>query len=47
MTSGTIILDKRTVVISINATFLKHKSTSGTNDFGNNHFGQKYNSDFN
>ena len=27
MTSGTIILDKSTVVILINASFLKHKST--------------------
>ena len=34
MTSGTIILDKSTVVILIKAT------TLSTNDFGNNHFGQ-------
>ena len=47
MTSGTIILDKSTVVILINATFLMHKSTLGKNDSGNNHFGQKYCSDFN
>ena len=47
MTSGTIILDKSTVVILINATFLMQKSTLGTNDFENNHFGQKYSSDFN
>ena len=47
MTSGTIILDKSTVVILINASFLMNKSTLGTNDFGNNHFGQKYSSDFN
>ena len=40
MTSGTIILDKSTVVILINATILMHKSTLSTNDFGNNHFGQ-------
>ena len=46
MSSGTIILDKSTVVIIINATFLKHKSTLSTNDFGNNPFGQKYSSDF-
>ena len=37
MTSGTIILDKSTVVIIINATFLMHKSTLSTNDFENNH----------
>ena len=47
MTSGKIILDKSTVVILVNATFLMHKSTLGTNDFENNHFGQKYSSDFN
>ena len=47
MTSVTIILDKITVVILINATFLMHKSTLSTNDFGNNPFGQKYSSDFN
>ena len=47
MTSGTIILDKSTVVILINATTLMHKSTLSTNDFENNHFGQKYSSDFN
>ena len=40
MTSKTIILDKSTVVILINATTLMHKSTLSTNDFGNNHFGQ-------
>ena len=44
MTSGTIILDKSTAVILINATTLMHKSTLSTNDFGNNHFGQKYSS---
>ena len=47
MTSGTIILDKSTVLILINATTLMHKSTLSTNDFGINHFGQKYSSDFN
>ena len=47
MTSGTIILDKSTVVIFINAATLMHKSTLGTNNFGKNHFGQKYSSDFN
>ena len=47
MTSGTIILDKSTEVISINATTLMHKSILSTNDFENNHFGQKYSSDFN
>ena len=47
MTSGTIILDKSTEVILFIATFLMHRSTLGTNDFGNNHFGQKYSSDFN
>ena len=47
MTSGTIILDKSTEVILINATFLMHKLTLGTNDFENNHSGQKYSSDFN
>ena len=47
MTSGTIILDKSTVVILFNATFLMHKSTLGKNDFGINHFGQKYSSEFN
>ena len=47
MTSGTIILDKSTVVILIKATFLMHKLTLSTNDFGNSHFGQKYRSDFN
>ena len=46
MTWGTIILDKSRVVILINATFLMHKSTLSTKDFGNNHFGQKYSSDF-
>ena len=34
-------------MILINATFLLHKSTLSTKDFGNNHFGQKYCSDFN
>ena len=47
MTSGTIILNKRPVMILINATFLMHRSTLSTNDFENNHFGQKYSSDFN
>ena len=47
MTSGTIILDKSTVVILINATNLMHKSTLSTIDFGNNHFEQKNTSDFN
>ena len=47
MTPGTIILDKSTVVILINATLLMHKSTLSTNDFGNNLFGQKYSCDFN
>ena len=46
MTSGTIILDKSTVVILINATFLMHKSTLGTSNFGNNHLGQKHSGDF-
>ena len=40
MTSGTIILDKSTVVILINATTLMDKSTLSMNDFGNIHFGQ-------
>ena len=47
MTSGTSVLDKSTLVVLSNATFLMHKSTLGTNDFGNNHFGQKHSSDFN
>ena len=47
MTSGTIMLDKGTVVILINATTLMHNSTLSTNDFRNNRFGQKYSSDFN
>ena len=47
MTSKTIILDKSTVVILINATFLMHKSTLSTNDSGNNYFGEKYSSEFN
>ena len=47
MTPGTINLDKSTVVNLIKATFLMQKSTLGTNDFGNNYFGQKYSSDFN
>ena len=47
MTSGTIILDKTTVVTLINATFLMHKSTLSTKDFRNDPFGQKYSSDFN
>ena len=46
MNSGTNISDKSTVVILINATFSMHKSTLSTNDFGNNHFGQKYSNDF-
>ena len=46
MPSGTIVLDKSTVVILINATFSMHKSTLSTNDFGISHFGQKYGSDF-
>ena len=46
MTSGMTILDKSTVVILIIATILMHKSTLSTNDFANNHFGQKYSSDF-
>ena len=33
---------RSTVVILINATTLMHKSTLSTNNFGNNHFGQKY-----
>ena len=33
---------KSTVMILINATTLKHKSTLSTNNFGDNHFGQKY-----
>ena len=40
MTSGTIILDKSTVVILIKATTLNDKSTLSTNDFGINYFGQ-------
>ena len=40
MTSGTIFLDKSTIVILINATTLMHKSTLSTNDFGINHFGR-------
>ena len=47
MTSGTIILDKSTVVIFFIATTLMHESTLSTNDFGNNRFGQRYTSDFN
>ena len=47
MTSGTIILDKSTVVILFKARFFMHKSTLSTNDFGNNPFEQKYSSDFN
>ena len=46
MTSGTIILDKSIVVILIKATTLMHKSTLSTNNFGNNHFGQKLSDDF-
>ena len=46
MTSETIILDKSTVVILINATTLMHKATLSTNNSGNNHFGQKYSSDY-
>ena len=41
MTSGTKILHKSTVVILINATFLMHKSTLSTNDYGNNHLDKK------
>ena len=41
MTSGTIILDKSTVVILINATILMHKSTLGTNDFQKQSFWTK------
>ena len=37
MTSGTIIFDKSTAVILINATTLMHKSTLSTYDYGNNH----------
>ena len=37
MTSATIIFDKSTAVILINATTLMHKSTLSTNDYGNNH----------
>ena len=47
MTSGTIILDKSTVVSLINARTLMHKSTLSTKDFGNNLFEQKNTSDFN
>ena len=47
MTSGTTILDKSTVVILFNATTLRHNSTLSTNDFGKNHFGQKYSGEFN
>ena len=47
MTSGTIILAKSTEVILINGITLMHKSTLSTNNFGNNHFGQKYCRDFN
>ena len=47
MTSGTIILDKSTVVILINGITLMHKSTLSTNNFGNNHFGRKYCRDLN
>ena len=46
MTSGTTNLDKSTVVILINSTFLMHKSTLSTNYFENIHFGQKYSIDF-
>ena len=41
MISGTIILDKSTVLIFYNATFLMHKSTLSTNDIGNNHIGKR------
>ena len=34
--------DHYTVVILINATALMHKAILSTNNFGNNHFGQKY-----
>ena len=40
MTSGTIILDKSTIVILINATTLMHQSALSTNDFGINPYGQ-------
>ena len=40
MTSGTIIWDKSTIVILINATTLMHQSALSTNDFGINHYGQ-------
>ena len=36
-----ILYLKCTVVILINSTTLMHKSTLSTNNFGNNHFGQK------
>ena len=36
MTSATIIFDKSTAVILINATTLMHKSILSTNDYGNN-----------
>ena len=37
MTSATIIFDKSTAVILINAKTLMHKSILSTNDYGNNH----------
>ena len=40
--SNCMIPDINTVVILINATTLLHKSTLNTNNFGSNHFGQKY-----
>ena len=36
------MLVAHTVVILINATTLMHKSTLSSNNFGNDHFGQKY-----
>ena len=38
----TKIIHQYTVVILINATTLMHNSNLSTNNFGNNHFGQKY-----
>ena len=37
-----ILSPKSKVMILINVTTLMHKSTLNTNNFGNNHFGQKY-----
>ena len=36
------LVHRHTLVILINATTLMHKSTLGMNNFGHNHFGQKY-----